>query len=387
MLRLGFDQFAVQWMGIAFGILKLAITWLGLELYLDGTAARRFGLALAVVLPVNIHMDGMLTNEIVSTLFATATVVVLPKVVERSGRARWYIAILLGGLLGLQMLSKISALICMSAIGVAALFELATPAASLRARIVRALPWSAVVVVPLLISGWYFVRNIRDYSKPFVSSFDFRPDESAAMASIVNKSYFARRPGDFVFGWSPRIFQFPYVPVGVGEDAHFSTVAVASTFVDYWNVRFSGLGPGDRADSEINGAEMSSDVMTVSRMSIAGGTILSFAVLVAWCWCAVLAVQRRQPAWVGLLAFPALAFASGVYFATTHPFDWMGVIKSSYLQFGMAPLFGVAGLAAAWTLNRRATWPLFVILIAALWLVAAYSVWCRFRFPLLPGYA
>ncbi|MBK7858081.1 MAG: glycosyltransferase family 39 protein [Archangiaceae bacterium] len=242
-LHLGLGATAVQWVGIAFGILKLAIIWAGLELYLERPAARRFGLALAAVLSVNIHMDGMLTNEIASSLLATAAIVLVPKVFVRAGRARWLFATGVGTVLGLQMLSKISALICIAAIGVAVLVELLTPAENLRARVARALPWAMVVVMPLLISGWYFARNVRDYGKPFVSSFDFRPDETAAMASIAKKPYLARRPKDFVFGWSPKIFEFPCVPVAVNDDAHFTTVAVASTFVDYWNVRFSGPTP------------------------------------------------------------------------------------------------------------------------------------------------
>jgi len=383
--KLGAGPPGFQWLSIAAGIVKLAVIWLGLEWYVKPRAGRIAGLALAVVLPVAVHMDGMLSNEVTSGLFAAVAVVLVPKAFESSGARRWLLTTLLGIVISLQLMSKISALMVVAAIGTGAALELlfakATP---FRARLAKAVPWAMVLLVPLALTGWYFARNVRAYHKPFLSSFDVRPEQIAAMATIEQKPYFQRRPLGFYVGWEPKIFGHPYNDVSLGADARFWSVITAMTFVDYYNFHFSGFGRGVFAQSTVNGRAMTEDIMMASRFSMAGGTALAAAILAAWFACLIIVLRRRQFGFVPLLVLPVLTLVSGAHFAIKYPMDYEGVIKSSYLQFGMVPFFGLFGLAFAWTLERRYRWPLFVILTTGLWFVATYTVYCRLRIPLLP---
>lgn len=379
------SRLAVQWLSIGAGVLKLVVVWLGLEAALESPTARRAGLALAALLPVAVHMDGMLTNEVTSVLFAAVAMALVPAAFRASGARRWWFCTGIGVALSLQLLSKISAAACFAAIGLGVLLELVrSEEPSWTRRLRHTAPWVMLAVAPLVLDGWYFARNVRDYGKPLISSFDVRPDHRQQLAELADKPPLDRRPLGFVFGWASQIFQRPYQDVGLDPHPRYWTVITASTFVDYWNFRFAALTEAETSAFRVNGFPMNRALMKASQRSMLGGTAITLTVVVAWVACLVVAWRRRLHGFLALLALPVIAIASGLSFAVSYPFDFHGVIKASYLQFGMAPLYGVFGVAVAWTLERRRTWPLFVGLMTALWLVAAYTVYCRTRVLLLP---
>lgn len=385
LLKLGFTANGAQWMSIWFGIIKLGLVWLGLEWYLKQRAARLAGLGLAAILPVVIHMDGMITNEVASGVLSIAAMVLVPKAFEAQGRRRWVLATVIGVLIALQLLAKISALMCIAAIGIAVVLEaVLAVGVPWRARVMRALPFSMVVLVPLLLTGWYFGRNIREFGKPFLNSFDVRPEQLAEMAKLESKSYLDRRSLGFVAGWGTEIYDWPYYSSAIGDRARYFTLITAMTFVDYWNFHYSGLGHDWTSPSGVNGRQMTQDVMISSQRSMIGGTMIALAALVGWIVAAAVVWRRRDLRFVALLVLPVLTLLSGLHFGIKYPFDGEGVIKSSYLQFGMMTLYGTFGVSFAWTLERRRTWPLFVLLTVSLWLVLAYSLYCRLRIQLLP---
>jgi hypothetical protein len=60
------------------------------------------------------------------------------------------------------------------------------------------------------------------------------------------------------------------------------------------------------------------------------------------------------------------------------------VIKGVYMTFGAPPVYALYGVAVGWSRRRPERWPLFGLLLVALWLVGAYSVLCRLGVPLVP---
>jgi hypothetical protein len=214
---------------------------------------------------------------------------------------------------------------------------------------------------------------VRDFGKPFVVSFDL-PTQQAHFARFKEVPYLFRRPVGFFLGWDPVIFVSPYAHATTGRYPTFFPTLVASTFVDYWGYGFCGaFGPS-----------VPPRVLRASGRAAAGGTVIFAATVLAWC-AAVRPVFRRRD-WGGLvmLAAPMLALVSAMHYAIAYPMDQFGQVKGVYVQFASAPLYGVFGLAVAWARERRRRWPLLALLLASLWSIAAYTLFCRFRWSILP---
>jgi hypothetical protein len=382
----GVSREGLAWVSIACGSLRLAIIWVGLELYLPASrVARLAALSLAAVLAASVHLDGMVYPEAMSGLWVAAALLLVPLAFRAPPARRWRWAAAAGVLLGLGMLTKISCVVAVGSIGAAALLEFAFSGVPWRQRVLRALPWAGMLAIILVISGWYFARNVRDYGRPFVTSFDL-PSQHWLVAPVENVPVLDRRSLGFFVQWDPAVYVWPYYPAGVLPYSRFFPVAVASTFVDYWNFSFSGLDPATPAPMHdwLQNRPITPTLLTASQYAVVGGTLIFIATLAGWGFAAWSAVRRRDFGLMALLMVPALTLASALQFATAQPVDHYGVVKGVYLQFGAPPLHAAFGVAVAWASRARWRWPLFSMLLGALWLVAAYTVWCRLRLPILP---
>jgi 4-amino-4-deoxy-L-arabinose transferase-like glycosyltransferase len=240
---LGVPRGGIVWVSIVAGIVRLALLWVGLELYLPrARVARLAALGLAAVLAASVHTDGMIYPEATSGMLLTAAMVLVPLVFRRSGWPRWRMAGCIGLLFGLALLTKISGLVVLGAVGVAAGLELIRSRDGWAARGWRLLCWAWMLVVCLGVSGWYFARNVRDYGRPFVTSFDVK-SQHWVVADLRRAPFLERRTLNFFVGWDSSVPLFPYYPSGIEPHPQFFPVAVASTFVDYWNYSFSGSNP------------------------------------------------------------------------------------------------------------------------------------------------
>lgn len=238
-------------------------------------------------------------------------------------------------------------------------------------------------LLPVLLTGWYFGRNVRDFGKPFVSSFDL-PQQAWVVAPTDALPYLERRPLGFVFGLDPSVLETPYWPVGLQPHARFWPVLVTSTFVDYWNHFYSGLPATEATVLAFNARPMTPEVLEASQRSAKGGAVIALAVALAWLSALRWVVRERQWGFLALLTLAAIGVLFSLHFAVSYPRDDFGVIKSTYVQYAAAPLYALFGLAAAWTIERARRWPLALALGGSLWAVAAYSLYCRLRIPLLP---
>jgi hypothetical protein len=384
LFRHGVSREAMVFVPMACGIARLGLIWAGLEMYLGNQRwAIRSALALAAVLPASVQVDGMVYPEAVSCLLVTGAMIVIPLAFRGPVEKRWWPAITSGLLIGLAMLTKISALAVVAAVGSVALVELVMSRHSAwRDRSVRLLPWLAAAAMVVAVSGWYFARNVRNYRKPFLTSFDLT--ERARMAEAEKVPYFSRRKAAFLLGWDRALYSSPYYPTASAGDAHFFEVAMASTFLDYYNYSFSGLDPSSQTDLRANGRPVSPRLLTASRRAVVGGTIVLLGAAAGFASGARTVLQRSNWGLLALLLIPFFTALFALHFAVKFPLDTSGVIKGVYMQFGAPPLYATYGLSVAWAQRKKERWPLLAILLSGLWLVASYTLFCRARILILP---
>jgi len=381
----GVGRHGMAWFSIICGIVRLGVIWAGLELYVPGSRlARIMGLALAAVTAASIHLDGMVYPEALHGCLCAVAMLLVPLAFRRSMMARWPLALAIGVVLGLAILAKVSSAAVIAAVAAAALLETLIIQRTIVVRVCNALPWIFTLAVCLSVCGWYYARNVRVYGQPFITSFDI-PSQSYIAAETDKHPLIDRRPLGFLFGWDPTLYENPYARSGFGNEPRLLAVAVASNFVDFWRYGFQGyqkpwlLNP-DRASLSTTQAK----VMTAARAAVYGGTVIFLATVCAWFAASFRLLRDRDVGRLALLLFPLSTLLATLHFTTKFPFDGIGVIKSIYMTFGAAPAYGLFGVAASWSQRKRYLWPILASLIVALWLVAAYSVYCRLGLRLLP---
>jgi 4-amino-4-deoxy-L-arabinose transferase-like glycosyltransferase len=382
----GVSRAGMVWVSILCGILRLGLIWAGLELFLrESRRARLAALALAAVLAASVHPDGMVYSEAMSGMWVALGMLLVPLAFRRPPRTRWRLAAALGLVLGVALLTKISGLVLLLAVGVAALLELLGSEQAWRRRALDAAAWVGTLVLCLAVCGWYFGRNVRDYGRPFVTSFDL-PSQHWLVAPQDDVPALHRRSLGYFLSWDPAIHRWPFSPAGLRPYPSFFPVAIASTFTDYYNFSFSGIDPSEPSPMKdwLENRPVTPELLSFSRGAVLGGVAIFAATAAAWILAARRTLRARDFGRLALLLVPALMLAAALHFATLNPVDHYGVVKGVYLQFAAPPLYAVFGLAVEWLWQRRVRWAGLAVLGVAFWLVASYTLWCRLRVPLVP---
>jgi hypothetical protein len=382
-VALGLDAGALGWLSALWGMLRLALIWLALEKWLpESRVARRVALALAAVLPISVHLDGMITNEALVMLLSAGVFVVAPSAIAaaRAGRVKPMIGLAL--LLGLALMAKVSASVLVMSVAVAMLLEIVRarsawwPALRTRAR-----PLIAGALILAVIAGPFFVRNQILYGHPAPTGYDglLKPNQ----APYERIPYLDRRPLGFYLGWNLPIYIHPLYPTALQPEARFFPVLLATTFNDYYFFSFSGGGQYRAAQRSISGAGV-----TLGCISVMAGTLIALCTVIAWLSTARLLWRRRDDgepdSRFAFLLAPLGGLIGQLHFATKYPNDNFGPIKGAYLQFIAPILCALFGVGVAWMWRRRARWRWRMPALAAMGaivLVAAYSVHAR-----LPGF-
>jgi hypothetical protein len=379
----GLTRKAVTWFSIGCGIVRLAIIWAGLELYVVRSRwARVLGLGLAATISASVHIDGMVYPEALSCMLNAAAILVVPLAFRRRAEFRWPLTTLVGFLLGLAILTKTSAMAVIGALLLAVLFELAFARKPFAERMKDALPWAGMVGVCVGMSGWYYVRNVREYGTPFVTSFAL-PSQRWLAAPSDKVPLLDRRTLGFVFGWSDAIYKNPYRPSGYSAHPRFFPLAIASSVVDYWGYGFQGFEEPMKLEPERAG-KPAWKVRDASQCAAFGGTAIFLAAVGAWLFATWQLVKLRDTGRLTLLLVPLTTLLAALYFAICYPIDDYGVVKGVYMTFGAAPVYGLFGVAGGWAQRKPARWPLLGVCLFALWLVASYTVLCRFGVRIWP---
>lgn len=359
---------------VVFACLTLLLIWFGLERHLPGQRlARLFGLALAALMPSAIHMAGMISAEAMNSFWSVLALLLAAELLSKGQRPKAWVAPTLGLVLGLQMLTKISALVIIAAVGCGALLDLAWQPRE-RTRLWRSLrPWLMVAAVFCVTSGWYYARNQKLYGKAVLAGYD---GVDKLPAEIASKPYFARRSLDYFVSFPSDIFRFPYYPVGTTPKPRFWPVLVASTFVDHYSYQFVASDP--KSDVSSNGRPLPKASIKYARASVIGGALIAVTTMVAWVYCAVVCFRRRDALRLMLLLAPLGALVGQMHFATKYSYDHYGPVKGLYLLFATSPLFAVYGVAVAWLVRRRWGQPAAVVEALALLAVASYVLYASF---------
>jgi 4-amino-4-deoxy-L-arabinose transferase-like glycosyltransferase len=381
---LGVTRSGMAWVSIVAGSLRLAVIWAGLELYVvHSRLARVLALTLAAVLAASVHLDGMVYPEALSCLWNALVMLLVPLAFRRTEGARWPLTLAIGALLGLAVLTKISAVTVLLAIGLAAALELAQPRRPMRRRIADAVPWAGTLVVMLALCGWYYASNVREYGRPFVTSFDL-PSQQWLVKDSNKLPYEDRRTLGFVFGWDESLYVHPFAISNAGAHARFFPVAMASTFVDFWCYGYQGYDRPFHPKSPDRVRRDQRDTTNLARSAVVGGTVILLAVALAWIAALKRTWEDRDFGRLALVLVPLTTTLASLHFATQYPVDGYGIVKGIYMTFGAPPLYALFGVAGAWAARCRDRWPILVVLVAALWAAAAYTIFCRFGLRLLP---
>jgi hypothetical protein len=368
---LGFDAGALGWLAALWGMARLGVIWVALERWLpESRLARIVALFAAAIIPAGVQLDGMVTNETLNVLLAAVVFLLAPAALAtaREGRVRPTVG--LAVVLGLAIMTKVSATILVAAVLAAAVVDVARGHMTWRAELAaRARPLLAGVLVVGAISGWFFVRNVVRYGDASPTGYEgFAKINQAEFAVIP---YLDRRTAGFFVGWNADIYEHPYFPKGYKPHARFFPVMVATTFCDYYRFGFAGGG--------VHGARrtLPPGAVEFGRLSVIGGTVLALVTVLAWLGALRTLWRRADAARLMLLLAPAFALVGQLHFATKYPNDNFGPIKGAYMQFVAPALCGLYGLGVAWLWRRPRARVLAVVALAALGLVLAYVVYCR----------
>jgi 4-amino-4-deoxy-L-arabinose transferase-like glycosyltransferase len=300
----------------------------------------------------------------------------MPRVFMADARHKWRWALALGAVLSLALMTKLSALVLLAALGLAAGGQLALRPGSWRSRFARLKPWLLVPAVMLLATGWYFARNQRREGKLFVTSFDCK--ERSVVERSDRQPYWRRRPLEYYVGFTSDIYRYPYWPSGIKPRSLFFPVLLASTFCDYYDFYFSPPPRPGEPTVPVFRTPIRRTTLWLSCASVVAGTLVALAT-----WAALLLVlwrnlrERRPEQWL-LPSIPPLALLALLHFVTQYPFDNLGVVKGNYLLFAAPPLYACFGVALQWCWRRAWIRPLTVALALALVVTGAYSLYCRF---------
>jgi hypothetical protein len=377
---------------ILFGVIRLALFWFGLEWLLPKRRWVRVpALALAAVLPASVYMDGCLYGEPIAATFLAGALLVIVRAFDVPLARRWRWTALAGLFLGLALLTKVTGLVVLVTLAIAVACDaFFAPERDRKAMLARVAPWSATLGICVALSGWYYARNVVLHRKPFLTSFE--TTEAFVMERVKGVPLLDRRTVGFLAGWDTSIYRFPYFK-GEGpafEHPRFFPLCLVTTFVDFYNQSFSGLPPttpGPLRSGQSGSPHshiLTPRLVVLGSWSAAAGTILLLPCVLASALCVARTFRDRRWGRFCLSILPFLTVLFQLYAAFKYPFDDAGVIKGSYMQFGMLPMIASFGLAVEWARAERRRVPLAFALLGALWVVTAYTVYCRTGVTLLP---
>lgn len=384
LLSLGMTRNSLAFFSIACGVVRLALIWAGLELFIVRSRwARVTALALAATLAASVHLDGMVYSEAMSCMLCALVMLLAALAFKRSGAERWPLTCGTGFVLGVSLLTKISALAVLGTVGLAVLIEFLWGRQPFRVRFSNAVPWLGTLIVCFGISGWYFARNLREYGIPVVTSFTL-PSQSGLVAEASMHPVPDRRSIGFLLPFDASIYKNPFRPAAYADHARFFPLAIASSVVDYWQFGFQGY-PHPFSPKASQVAQPIAAVRPVGRLAVVGGTVVFWSVVCAWVGAAWVVGKRRDMSRVVLLLMLPVMLLSSLHFAVAYPIDDYGVVKGVYMTFAAPPLYALFGVACGWARQRPCRWPLLGAFLTALVFVAAYTVRCRLGIPFYPG--
>ncbi len=177
----------------------------GRLLFPDRPALQRIATVAGGLLPMNVYMSQYVGNEPLEGLLAAWALFLGLRLLVKEGEPSLSECLALGGVLGLALLAKVTALLLVGPLTLLVVWSVLTRKGSLR----RALGAAGALLASCgAVSGWYYLRNWIELGRPFVGGWQARP----GLAWWQDPGY--RMAGDLLrFGHS---LQQPVYAVGYG---------------------------------------------------------------------------------------------------------------------------------------------------------------------------
>lgn len=171
--HLTLEESSLAWLhglGLAIGLLQCAAILAGLRIWFAERLRPLFvGLVVAIFLPVQLYIFQYISNEGLNAALCSLALVVALGILRRHDvGARSHL--LLGGVLGLAMLAKFSALVTCGA--VLTVLTGALLARGVRESRIYARTVGAAALTALVVSGWHYARVWRHFGRPLIGNFD-----------------------------------------------------------------------------------------------------------------------------------------------------------------------------------------------------------------------
>jgi hypothetical protein len=310
---------------IAAGCAWMILFWVALERYVSRRRlARVVALSLAAIFPSAIHLDGMLSNESLSTFFCLLAMVFIPETLTGGeDRRRLRAGLALGVALGLALLTKISVFAIIVAFAASVIIDLrwtrAGGSLGLRALALRTRPAVVAALVTATLAGWFFARNKVLYGKLAPTGYD--GPAHVVVDGLRRVPYLDRRTIGYVAGFSFDIFAQPYYPSGSGSSPRFFSALLASTFVDNLNYGFAPRPRPGEIPLLRYSRPITAGAVELSSASVSGGAVVALATMIAWFAALRQVWRRRQAGMLALLLIPLCALLLQLHFAIEYPND------------------------------------------------------------------
>ena len=282
-----------------------------------------FAVMFAGMLPVNVYMSAYVSNEpLLALLIGAALLVAAPLLLgpeQSPGRLA-----LLGGILGLALMTKYTALISVPVIAFFVGFELLLAE---RVRLPRAVAISGSVLIgAILIGGWVYVRNWIHFGDPLIWNLDV--------------------PGGIPWWQPPGFRTFDYY-LGFGESLR---QPFFSLFHSFWDAHYSTVW-GDGAPPSIYHLEerhayWNYDAMLVGYLlALPATALVGVGVSKVAAEALVGSDLRRRSFFTLVTALLFVIFFSVVSLSVRFPF-W-GALRATYALAAIVPVAICAGIGTA----------------------------------------
>jgi hypothetical protein len=162
---------AVQFVVFLCGVLQIEVAFRTMRRVFPGREdLQSLGTLVAGFTPVNLYMCQGMTNEPMAGLLGAVTLWLCMSLLAMPRDAVWRRSLfLLGATCGLALLTKVSALFMMPVV-VAAVVTAPRTSGSAGNSVARRL--AIVLGTAALVSGWFYLRNVAAFGKPFIGNWD-----------------------------------------------------------------------------------------------------------------------------------------------------------------------------------------------------------------------
>lgn len=353
--QLGSAEALLHGLALVNGVWSLAIAWLAASLvarvHPDREDLSLFVFASLGALPVYLYTSTMAGNELTAALFGTLAFVVFLKN-ENNTSPTLGGDVLCGALLGLALLSKVSAVLVLGAVGLSLGLRLLR-AESLARALPRVVTRGAILAgLAVVVASPYYVRNVVEFGTPFKMSRD--NPHVVRLESI-------QAPGSRTW------LDFVSIPLGLFEDPNPRSEHLLHSV---WGSAYAQTWADSRLSWENLPDEVQPKIQRARTVMVTLGIAPTLLVLLGALLAAIDIVRgRRQATYVPVFALAAVSLVSFSYFAIAAP--QYSALKASYLlgltlPFGLFLARGVEGLGGATRSPVLATVARGAVLVPAL---------------------